>query len=140
MNCVDSWVLANWYVGGHEKPDNEEMLLVRPLRFHRRQLHKLQFAKGGVRKREGGTRSIGFKRGSFVSHIKHGLCYVGGWMKDRISLHRFDGRRLTQQAKPLDCKFLCYSSLVAISQRKESPFLPRLTYVGFPAIRSEIWP
>jgi hypothetical protein len=49
-HCVDSWVLANWYVGGHVKPDNEKMLLITPLRFHRRQLHKLQPVSGGIRK------------------------------------------------------------------------------------------
>jgi hypothetical protein len=110
-HCVDSWVLANWYVGGHVKPDNERMLFVTPLRFHRRQLHKLQPAKGGVRKREGSTRSHGFKRGSLVKHIARGLCYVGGQFKDRISLHALEtGVRLTQTAKPADCKFLAFNS------------------------------
>jgi len=32
-HCVDSWVLANWWVGGHIKPDNKEMLFVTPLHF-----------------------------------------------------------------------------------------------------------
>ena len=49
-HCVDSWVLANDRVGGHKKPDNERMLLVTPLRFHRRQLHRLQPERGGRRK------------------------------------------------------------------------------------------
>jgi hypothetical protein len=38
-HCVDSWVLANMAVGGHIKPDNEEMLLLNPLQTNRRQLH-----------------------------------------------------------------------------------------------------
>jgi hypothetical protein len=110
-HCVDSWALANDYVGGHTKPDNTQLLLIAPIRLHRRQLHALQPSKGGVRRPYGGTRSHGFKRGSFVKHVKFGLCYVGGVLKDRISLHSIaTGKRLTQQAKPVDCKFVCYSA------------------------------
>jgi len=110
-HCVDSWVLANWHVGGHTIPDNKEMLLVVPLQFHRRQLHALQPAKGGVRRPYGGTRSEGFKRGSYIKHQKHNICYVGGTAKGRISLHSLtDGKRLTQNAKPQECKILTYAS------------------------------
>ena len=110
-HCVDSWVLANQYVGGHITPDNEQMLLIKPLRFHRRQLHMLQPAKGGIRKSYGSTRSMGFKRGSLVKHIKRGLAYVGGTMGDRISLHAVDtGKRIMQNAKPSDCQFLTFNS------------------------------
>jgi hypothetical protein len=84
-HCVDSWVLANWYVGGHILPDNKRMLCVSPIRLHRRQLHMLQAAKGGVRKTYGSTRSCGFKRGSLVAHPKFGLCYVGGTMAGRMN-------------------------------------------------------
>lgn len=49
-HCVDSWVLANWWTGGHTQPDNTRMLLISPLRFHRRQLHRLQPEPGGIRK------------------------------------------------------------------------------------------
>ncbi|MBC7810051.1 MAG: RRXRR domain-containing protein, partial [Burkholderiales bacterium] len=49
-HCVDSWVLANWQVGGHTAVDNPSMLYIVPLRFHRRQLHMLQPAQGGIRK------------------------------------------------------------------------------------------
>jgi RRXRR protein len=110
-HCVDSWVLANWWVGGHIRPDNEAMLFVTPLQFHRRQLHWLQPERGGLRRRYGGTRSLGFKRGSLVKHPKYGVVFVGGFLKDRISLHSLtDGKRLTQKAKPSDCKFLTYNS------------------------------
>ena len=44
-HCVDSWVLANSWVSGHEAPENREILFVVPLRFHRRQLHRLEAAK-----------------------------------------------------------------------------------------------
>jgi len=110
-HCVDSWVLANWWTGGHAEPDNRQMLYVTPLQFHRRQLHRLQASKGGIRGPYGGTRSLGFKRGSWVKHFKWGICYVGGSSKGRISLYSLEGgKRLTQGAKPEDCKFLCFAS------------------------------
>lgn len=110
-HCVDSWVLANWWTGGHTEPENKRLLCIIPLRFHRRQLHRLQSEQGGIRKPYGGTLSHGFKRGSLVKHIKFGLTYVGGYFKDRISLHSVtDGKRLTQTAKVTDCQFLTFNT------------------------------
>jgi hypothetical protein len=110
-HCVDSWVLANGYVGGHTWVDNTAMRYIVPLRFHRRQLHRLQPEKGGVRKPYGGTRSLGFKRGSWVKHPRYGLCYVGGTTAGRISLHAMqDGKRLCQNAKPSELTVLCTAS------------------------------
>jgi len=109
-HCVDSWVLANWYVGGHDKPDNEEMLIIEPIQLHRRQLHAMQPSIGGLRRLYGGTRSLGFKRGGLVRHIKHGIAYVGGTSKERISLHcAKTGKRLCQNAKPQDTKHLTFN-------------------------------
>lgn len=110
-HCVDSWVLANAVVGGHTKPDNTDLILVTPIKLHRRELHRRQPAKGGVRSPYGGTRSEGFKRGSIVRHSKHGVVYVGGASEGRVSLHQItDGKRLCQNAKPIDIRFLSYSS------------------------------
>jgi len=110
-HCVDSWVLANGVFGGDAAPDNTSMLLIAPLRFHRRQLHVLQPATGGVRKPYGGTRSLGLKCGTWVKHPKHGTCYVGGTSNNRLSLHSLDtGTRLCQNAKPEDLKVLCTAS------------------------------
>ncbi len=110
-HCVDSWVLANWLLGGHTKPDNEELLLITPLQFHRRQLHKLQPSEGGLRSRYGGTMSLGLKRGSLVKHEKLGLVYVGGFMSGRITLHSLEtGKRLTRNVQISDCDFLAYNS------------------------------
>lgn len=110
-HCVDSWVLANWFVGGHTKVDNKDLMAITPLQFHRRMLHALQPVKGNFRRHYGGTRSLGFKRGSLVAHIKYGLCFVGGYSKDRISLHSVtDCKRLCQNAKLADCKFLSFNS------------------------------
>ena len=110
-HCVDSWVLANWFVGGHTKPDNISLLLITPIRLHRRQLQVQNFAVGGIRKLYGGTRSLGFKRGSLVEHPKHGLSYIGGTSKGRISLHSVEtGKRLCQNAVPTDCKFKTFTT------------------------------
>lgn len=110
-HCVDSWTLANLEVSGHFEPDNTALLYLVPLRFHRRQLHRLQPEKGGIRKSYGGTRSCGFKRGSWVQHPTYGVCYVGGTLGKTVSLHEMQtGKRLTQYAKPTDLKFLCTAS------------------------------
>lgn len=119
-HCVDSWVLANWYVEGHTQPDTTQLIEVIPLEFHRRQLHRLQHAPGHVRPRYGGTLSAGFKRGSIVKHPKYEFCYIGGWafsptgkdpLRKTISLHSLNtGKRLCQNAVPTDCKFLSYNS------------------------------
>lgn len=112
---VDSWVLANYVVGGHTKPDNTSLIKLVPLRFHRRQLHVLQPTTGEIRREYGGTRSLGFKRGSLVRHKKYGLCYVGGSSKGRISVHSLeDGKRLSQNVRVDDCVFKTY-----LSWRKE---------------------
>ncbi len=119
-HCVDSWVLANWFIGGHVKPDNTGLIEIVPLEFHRRQLHRLQHVTGHIRSRYGGTISAGFKRGSVVKHPKFGFRYVGGWLssptkkdpnRKTISLHCLNtGKRLTQNAIPSECKFKAYSS------------------------------
>ncbi len=109
-HCVDSWVLANYIVGGHIKPENTKMLCISSVILHRRQLHVLQCAKGGIRKNYGGTYSCRFKRGSLVKHTKYGLVYIGGTMKNRVSLHSIStGKRLTQEAKVEDIKFKTYN-------------------------------
>jgi hypothetical protein len=109
-HCVDAWTLANWFVGGHRKPDLERVMSLTALRFHRRQLHRLQPEAGGIRKPYGSTRSLGFKRGSLVRHGKHGLAYVGGFLKNRLSLHCLKtGKRLGQTFRPEDCKFLAFN-------------------------------
>jgi hypothetical protein len=110
-HCVDSWVLSNWFTGGHTKPDNESILCVTPFRFHRRQLQVQNPAKGGQRKEYGSTRSMGFERGTLVGHSKRGLAFIGGASKGRISLHDVGtGERLGQNFKPADCKFLSFAS------------------------------
>jgi len=108
---VDSWVLANYIVSGHKKPDNIGIIKLVPLRFHRRRLHALQFAKGGKRRVFGGTISLDLKRGSVVKHPKYGVCYIGGTTDARISLHSMkNGDRVCRNAKRDDIKFLSFNS------------------------------
>ena len=110
-HCVDSWCLAYSNVGGNKKPDNANLLLVTPLRFHRRQLHMLQPAKGNSKRNYGGTMSLGLKRGSLIKHSKYGVVYVGGTSKGRISVHSIEtGKRIYQYVKLEDCKFLTFNS------------------------------
>lgn len=78
----------------------------RRYQYSRRQLHTFQYVKGGLRRREGGSRSMnGFQKGDVVI-FKNRLGRVGGYMESRgMSLHSFDvnNRRFTQNAKPDEC-------------------------------------
>jgi len=97
-----------------------------PLRWRRRQLHRLEPEKGGVGRRYGGTLSLGLKGGTLVKHIKHGLCYLGGSVENRFSLHSLKtGRRITQNAKREDFKILARISFRTqfISTAKVGSFL-----------------
>jgi hypothetical protein len=79
-HCLDAWVLAGLGLphDAIEEPDNMSMYLLSPILLHRRQLHVMQPAKGGIRKRQGGTDSMGLTRGSLVYHPKYRYTYVGG--------------------------------------------------------------
>ncbi|MEG4577039.1 RRXRR domain-containing protein [Microcoleus sp. N3A4] len=112
-HCVDSWVLAYLLVGGAPVPNNKIVMECKPIRIYRRQLHVFNPGKDGYRRPYGGSISQGLKRGGIVKHSKYGKCFVGGedTKEFRISLHSLDtGKRLCQNAKPTDCKFLAYNS------------------------------
>ena len=121
--CVDSWCLGATATGA-TKPIKSLYYMV-PLRFHRRQLHRLEPSKGGVRRRYGETVSLGLKRGTLVKHVKYGLCYIGGNLKNMFSLHSLKtGRRITQNAKRSDFKILTRMAF-------RTQFLPPLKGAGF---------
>ena len=104
-HCIDAWCLAYAQVGGRTAPDNTRLLCITPLQWHRRQLHRLEAAKGGRRQPYGGTLSLGLKRGTLVRHRSLGLAYVGGTMNGKLSLHALhSGKRLTQGANLADCQ------------------------------------
>jgi hypothetical protein len=117
-HCVDSWVLANSYVGGHVAPENKKMIYMTPLRFHRRQLHFVRKSKNSIRIKFGSTRSMGFTRGSLVKHPKYKVCYVGGtsvnseiYKRERITVRNPEsGKVLSKDIRPEQCIFLTYSS------------------------------
>ncbi len=107
-HCVDAWIISAWITGA-KQPDCLDIWYMVPLRFHRRQLHRFQPSKGGIRRRYGGTRSLGYKRGTLVRHSIYGLCYIGGCneRRRRLSLHDIKtGKRITQEAKDEDIKIL----------------------------------
>lgn len=71
----------------------------------RRQLHRLEAKKGGIRPPYGGSTALGFKKNTVVEH-KGKLYRTGGTTRGRLSLHSFDydNRRVKQNAKPEHCK------------------------------------
>jgi hypothetical protein len=69
----------------------------------------LPLTDGAVEDVQAGTRSLGFKRGTLVQHPAYGHCTVGGYDREtqRLSLHTYKtNKRLTQRAKPADCRRL----------------------------------
>jgi hypothetical protein len=104
---VDAWCLAYSAVGGNLVPDNQRLVVIAPLVWHRRQLHRFQPERGGKRKPYGGTLSQGIKRGTLVRHPRWGKATVGGTMDGKLSLHDpWRNNRLTQTAKVSDCTVL----------------------------------
>ena len=89
-HAVDAWVLAAT-VSRATKPTCKRVWYVVPARLYRRQLHVLQPSKGNVRRPYGGTRSLGLKRGTLITHPTYGLCAVGGCdrKKNTLSLHAY---------------------------------------------------
>lgn len=105
-HVVDAWVLAAAITLAGQ-PTETGLFYWIPIRLHRRQLHRFQPSKGGVRKPYGSTRSWELKRGTLVEHVKYGLTYIGGMQQDRerVSLHCIkSGKRLTQNAKIPDLR------------------------------------
>jgi len=129
-HAVDAWVMAA-DVSGAERPKEQGLYYWTPIRFFRRQLHRLQPETGGIRKPYGGTRSLGLTRGTLVRHIKHGLTYIGGTLKGKVSLHSaVTGKRITKSAKPEDCTILTRiawrsTRYAGIGRRHSSPGLNR---------------
>lgn len=127
-HAVDAWVMAA-DVSGAKQPTEHGLFYWTPIRFYRRQLHRLQPETGGIRKPYGGTISLNLIRGTLVNHFKHGLSYNGGTLKERLSLHHFrTGKRLTQSAKPTDCTILTRIAwrTTHYTDTRQSAFLSRL--------------
>lgn len=122
-HAVDSWVLAA-SLSGATSPTCTRLWYVVPVMLHRRQLHRLQAASGGVRKPYGGTRSLGLKRGTVIRHPTYGVCAVGGFDRKRatISLHDYrTNKRLTQGSSVETCRILSWVAWRSWLVTKEGP-------------------
>jgi hypothetical protein len=107
---VDAWVLAA-SLSGAKVPTCQRLWYLVPARLHRRQLQRLEPARGGVRSPYGGTRSLGLKRGTLMRHPRYGLCAIGGYDRSRgtVSLHAYrSNQRLTQKGRPNQCHRLTW--------------------------------
>jgi len=124
-HSVDAMVLAGKVLGlkNYQIPS---FYVWKRYQYCRRQLHKFQFEKGGKRRREGGTNSLGqFKKGEIIIY-KNRLARVGGYKNNLMSLHIFNlnNKRFTQNAEPKDCSKL-------FNQKIMSQFILPLKSVGF---------
>jgi hypothetical protein len=111
---------------GCTDPAPPEFWVWRRFQYARRQLHRLEPNKGGVRVRYGGSRSVyPFRKADVV--VWHGQLFrVGGFMGKHLALHAFTlkNERVTQNAGPEDCKRLFNQRIFC---RQEMPqFLPSL--------------
>lgn len=83
---------ANWF-GKVELTKANFFVIKRPL-FSRRQLHLMVPAKGGIRRKYGGsTTSHGLRKGDLVNSPK-GVCFVSGETRKQISLSDTHWKRL----------------------------------------------
>ena len=113
-HCVDSWVLAHSVMNGvtkkamSMKPDNTEVFCITPMPVARRNLHREQPAKGGIRSRYGGTvLGNGLVKNTLIKHAKHGLTRLAGInSKGLFSVYSLDGKRITTGAKRTDFQVL----------------------------------
>ena len=118
-HCVDSWILSAYNADILPNLD-KTMLFIKPMQFHRRQVHAFQPAVGGIRRAYGSTRSMGFRRGSIVTHPKYGICAIGGTSKNKISLNSLQtGKRLCQNASNSDITFKSYNNYIFIYEAKD---------------------
>ena len=106
-HCVDAWCLAYYAVGGAIL-ENTDILCISPIPIARRNLHREQYKKGGVRSKYGGTVLCeGLIKNTLVKHIKYGLTRLAGInAKGLFALYSLDGKRLTTGAKRMDFKVL----------------------------------
>ena len=107
-HCVDSWCLAYHTVGGVDVPDNTDIFCIAPIPVSRRELHRQNPQKNGIRSRYGGTLlAPGLVKNTLVKHVKHGLTRLSGInAKGLFSIYSLDGKRITTGTKRQDFKVL----------------------------------
>ena len=97
-HCVDSWCLAYHVIGGEPIVDNAAVFCIAPIPIQRRNIHREVPKKGGVRSRYGGTRCLGYTKGTLVKSIKWGLCWISGHHDGKINLTQMEtGKQRTMQ-------------------------------------------
>ena len=97
-HCVDSWCLAYHVLGGDPIVDNTDIFCISPIPIQRRNLHREVPKKGGIRSRYGGTRCLGFTKGTLVKSMKWGLCWISGHQNGKINLTQMTtGKQRPQQ-------------------------------------------
>jgi hypothetical protein len=103
---VDSHVLCE-RVLGYPVDTFKGLYRINYFKFMRRQLHVQNPIQGGVRKRRGGTVSMGLAKGCLVRHPKYIDSYIGGTSKGMITLLNIHtGKRMSPRIKVQDCKIL----------------------------------
>lgn len=97
-HCVDSWCLAYHVLGGDPIVNNTDIFCISPIPIQRRSLHREVPKKGGIRSRYGGTRCLGYTKGTLVKSIKWGLCWISGHQNGKINLTQMTtGKQRPQQ-------------------------------------------
>lgn len=101
--AVDALALCWFNIGTQDLAITSFSAFRRP-EIPRRQLHRFEPTKKGIRSSYGGSVALGFKKNTVVWY-KGKLCRTGGTTKNRLSLHSFvfENHRVTQNAKPEVC-------------------------------------
>lgn len=154
VHCLDSWVIANDIVGGHEKPDNTRVLYVKSNPVIRRQLHKLQKEEGSIRRPVGGTvrkqevngAMTSYVRGSLVIYKGRGLCILGGFTGDwenhqgTFTLNTLAGKEKYKLVKPDKIKFVAYHKWLIHRGTETKPIKrPKTKAVPSITLKPVIW-
>ena len=112
---VDSHCLAEMVLNNVEVKPDKRIHIITFLEHKRRQLHKQIPTKKNIRRRDGGTVSLGLSKGS-VAIWKNKMGYIGGYSdKKGISIHEIKtshlkmDNRFTRNAKKEDIKILYYT-------------------------------
>lgn len=98
VHCVDSWCLAYHVLRGDPIVDTTDIFCISPIPIQRRSLHREVPKKGGIRSRYGGTRCLGYTKGTLVKSIQWGLCWISGHQNGKINLTQMTtGKQRPQQ-------------------------------------------
>jgi hypothetical protein len=111
---------------GCENPYPPEFWVWKRFECARRQLHRLEPDRGGMRRRYGGSLSISpFRKGDVIMW-RGKLARVGGFMDGLLSLHTFNlkNKRFTQKGKPKECRRLFNQQIFNMLEQPQ--FLPCL--------------